>query len=133
MNPFFRFIRYRAFFFLLKLKKQKSRTKLWWHSETNPSLSAAAAAHLRPLFSVRVILFIAFFLLEKKTQQMMFTHPVRLAGYSGSGLSFSGLSPVKLPAGLTVATLRNSQKRILASSVLLPGEMKVRKRNKTEF
>lgn len=64
---------------------------------------------------------------------MMFTHPVRLTGYSGSGLSFSDLSPVKLPAGLTPATLRNSQKRILASRVLLPGEMKVRKRNKTEF
>lgn len=59
--------------------------------------------------------------------------PVRLTGYSGSGLSFSGLSPVKLPAGLTLATLRNSQKRISASRVLLPGEMKVRKRNQTDF
>lgn len=29
----------KLFFFLLKLKKQKSRTKLWWHSETNQSLS----------------------------------------------------------------------------------------------
>lgn len=124
----------KLFFCLLKLKEQKAGPNC---GGTLRLISLSAAAHLRPLFSVRVILFIAFFLLEKKTQQMMFRTfskkllPVRLTGYSGSGLSFSGLSPVKLPAGLTLATLRNSLRR--ESQLLLPGEMKVRKRNQTDF
>lgn len=126
----------KLFFCLLKLKKQKAGPNC---GGTLRLISLSAAAHLRPLFSVSYSFHCFLLAWEENSANDVQDIQQKAASCEAHWLLWFRPELFWFVTSETACwvnpshTKKLSQKRISASRVLLPGEMKVRKRNKTEF